>query len=929
MIRFSKNSTGRRGRLPRLALMLLTLTLGACNSARDTDSLMAQARQYRLKGETKAAIIELKNALQQAPDNARARLLLGEVYIDAGDAASAEKEVRKAQALGMGAAEIMPRLGKVMLMQGQFRKLLDDVKPDPSSPHQTELLVLRANAYLGLGDTAQARLLFDDLLAKNPDLAEAMLGQARIAALSQRLDLAMQYVEHALARHPGNIDCLRFKGDLLRLQGKSAAALLAYKQILTLQPGNAQAHIDSATLLIQDKKLAEARAEIDAARKISSNTLQVLYTQALLDFHEARYPAARDALQLILRVLPDHMPSLLLMGSVQTAMGSYLEAELSLRKFLDANPRHVYASKRLAGILLKSGRTDDALAVLEPVLEANQADVELLALAGQAQMQGRHFAKAADYFQAASDLAPQTASLHTSLGLSRLGAGESARAVAELEQATTLDDKNGKAGILLAMTHLRNQEYDKALLAVAAMEKHDGKNPLLQNLKGGILLSKHDLAGARAGFEQALALDPAYLPALDNLAQMDLAEKKPERARQRYEAALAKDKENVGLMTGLSKLALTQNNSAEAVRWLERATADHPEALTPALQLATLYLRTGAREKALKLAQATLASHPADPDALALLAQMQTANGNYEAGLENYTKLAALQPASAAVQLRIAYAKVALKDTDGALDSVKKALRLKEDWFEAQVLAATLLVDGKNYAEALAIAQTVQRQRPELPAGLTLEGDIWMAQHKPQDALRAYQRAFKMNQLPPLAIKIHQALLLAGKTREAGLHAAQWLQQHPGDPGFRFYQGSADLAAGRYKPAISSFEAIVRQDPKNVVALNNLAWAYQQDKDQRALATAERAYQLAAANPSILDTLGWILLEKGETGRALPLLQQARALTPNVPDIGYHLGLALMKSGDKRAARLQFEQLLAANKDFPQRAEVKAMLESL
>lgn len=107
MIRYSKNSTGRRGRAPRLALLLLTLTLGACNNARDTDSLMAQARQYRVKGETKAAIIELKNALQKTPDDARARLLLGEVYIDAGDVASAEKEVRKAQALGMFYGESM------------------------------------------------------------------------------------------------------------------------------------------------------------------------------------------------------------------------------------------------------------------------------------------------------------------------------------------------------------------------------------------------------------------------------------------------------------------------------------------------------------------------------------------------------------------------------------------------------------------------------------------------------------------------------------------------------------------------------------------------------------------------------------------------------------------------------------------------------
>lgn len=925
MPRFPLDSTGRRAG----AALLLALTLAACHSGRDSEALMAEARQYRARGETKAAIIELKNALQKTPNNAGARLLLGEVYIEAGDAASAEKEVRKAQALGMAAVEVLPRLGKVMLMQEQFQKLLDQVKPDPASPHQRELLVLRGNAYLGLGDTARAQALFDDLLAKNPDLAEAMLGQAKIAALSQRLDLAVQHIERALAKHPGNVECLRFKGNLLRLQGNDAGALLVYRQILALRPNNTQAHIEIATLLIQGKKLAEARVELQAARKSAPQSLLVMYTQALLDFNEAKYPAARDALQQILRVVPEHMQSILLMGSVQLATGAYLEAEFSMRKFLDANPRHVYASKRLAGLLLKNGKTEEAIAVLGPVLEANDKDVELLALAGQAQMQARHFAKASGYFQAASDLAPQTASLRTSLGLSRLGAGESARAVGELEQAIALDQHNSRAGILLTMTHLRNKEYDQALATLAAMERYDGKNPLLKNMKGGILLSKGDLAGARAGFEQALALDPAYLSALDNLAQMDVAEKNPDRARQRYEAALAGDKANVELMTALARLAFAQNNNAEAARWLERATREHPEAVTPALLLANLYQRSGEKDKALKLAQALQASHPSDPDALALLAQMQIAHGNYEAGLESYTKLAEWQPTSAAVQLRIAYAQLALKDKNGALDSVKKALRLKEDWFEAQVLAATLWVESKNYLEALAIARTVQRQRAALPAGLTLEGDIWMAQHQPQQALPVYQRAFEMGKLAPLAIKLHQALLLSGKTREANAHAAQWLQQNPAELSVRLYLAGVYLAGGEYKPAIGLFEAVVRQDPKHVVALNNLAWAYQQTKDERALATAERAYQLADGNPGVLDTLGWVLLDQGNTARALPLLRKARTLAPDATEIGYHLGLGLMKSGDKRAARAQFEQLLATNKDFPKRAEVKALLASM
>ena len=49
-------------------------------------------------------------------------------------------------------------------------------------------------------------------------------------------------------------------------------------------------------------------------------------------------------------------------------------------------------------------------------------------------------------------------------------------------------------------------------------------------------------------------------------------------------------------------------------------------------------------------------------------------------------------------------------------------------------------------------------------------------------------------------------------------------------------------------------------------------------------------------------------------------------MAPGVAEIRYHLGMGLAKSGDRRGARTQFEQLLALNKDFPARDEVKAML---
>jgi len=55
------------------------------------------------------------------------------------------------------------------------------------------------------------------------------------------------------------------------------------------------------------------------------------------------------------------------------------------------------------------------------------------------------------------------------------------------------------------------------------------------------------------------------------------------------------------------------------------------------------------------------------------------------------------------------------------------------------------------------------------------------------------------------------------------------------------------------------------------------------------LETAKRAYELAPASPPILDTYGWILVEKGQVAEGIKYLEQAAKLSPNAQDIQEHL----------------------------------------
>lgn len=917
-----------------LMLIISTVLIGGgmtgCGKAKDAQALISEATQYQQKGDYKAAIIQLKNALQKNPDNSEARYLLGTIYNKTGDLQSAEKELRRALSLGMSSTKVLPDLGQTLLRLGQFQKVLDETAQLSGNKDSAEISTLRGSASLALGKTKEAKGLFEQALEYKPDFPDALIGLARYSLSERDVEAATNFTEQAVTRNPEDADAWLFKGDLLRAQGEIDPAFAAYDRVIQLKPNSPSAYINKASIEIATGKFEAAKADIEAARKVAPGNLIVFYTQALLDFTQGKHAAALESLQQILSKSPEHLPSVLLAGAVQLALGSMPQAEQHLKFYIDRDPGNLYARKLLASVLLKNHEAQRAIAVLSSALKEAQQDPQLLALAGESYMQAKDFAKATEYFEKASSIAPESALLHTALSMSKLGQGENVHAVAELERATKLDPKSTQAGILLVMTHLRLKEFDKALATAKALEKEHPDNPLIQNLKGGSYLSKKDTRNARVSFEKALSLQPTYFPAAANLAQIDLQEKKPEAAKNRFESILEKDKKNIQAMAALSNLALSQGQNKEATAWLEKSQKENPDALQPAMLLAAYYLRSGEKQKSLALIKKVQGTHPGSPEILDLLSQAQFANNETANALESANKLVAMLPESAPAQFRLASIQMAAQNWTAASEALKKALVLKPNYLDARLAQIVLETRQENYERAITISRQVQKQYQKSPVGYVAEGDLLMKQKNPALAAKAYEHALSISRnQPTLIAKLHASLTQTGKGKEANVRLVQWLEEHPNDASIRLYLAEVYLASRQFKSAIEQYQTLLRQNPNYVPALNNLATAYQQEKNPLALEYAEKAYQLAANSPAILDTLGWILVEQGNVTRGLPLLQKANSLAPEAAEIRYHLVLGLAKSGDKASARKELEQLLAMGKNFPDIAEARTLLENM
>jgi putative PEP-CTERM system TPR-repeat lipoprotein len=904
---------------------VLVLMLSSCMRESHAD-LLARGKLAQKNGDVNAALILYKNALERMPDHAESRYLLAVAHIASGDAVSAEKEIRLAIRLGYPAEASLPVLARALLVQGQPQKALDETAPLAADGKNIALMCVRADSLLALDKLDEAKQLYAAVLRIQSNNGAAMIGLGRAAVLDGDIDAAHRYATQAHAAAPRDTDALMFRGDLFRAQNQAAQAIAMYDQVLAINPAHRTVHVEKSYLAIAIGKFAMAQQELDAAGKTTPGSVLLVYTQALLDFSQGKPGAARDSIARVLRVAPDHMPSVLLAGVISLQLGSLNQAEHHLRSYLEKHPDSLYARKMLTSTLLRLGQTPDALTVLAPALDTPDQDVQLLALAGESYMQARDFNKATEYFEKASTLEPKAASLRTSLALSKLGKGDPAQAISDLELAIRLDGNSHEAGMALVRTELGLQHLDKALAAVLALEQAQPDNAVVLDLKGTVLLARRDTDQARASFDRALALQPAFFPAAANLAQLELHAHHPQGARQYLQAFLDKNPTSVEAMTAMASIAAADNQMADATQWLEKARATAPNAVGPAVNLLAQYFRAGQVKKGRDLALQLQVSYPDNPDLLDLLGKSQLANGEQQSAVETYKKLAVALPRSAHVQMQVAALQLVSKRPMDAEAYLKVALAMQPDFPAAQLAMAELHVQRRQYELAQLIASNMQRYHPKASAGFQLEGDIHVAHDQPALALPAYEQAFAFSKTSELMIKTVSALRAAGRKEQGAKRLAQWMHVHPDDIRAQLYQAETLLADMQYQQAARLLEATLKQQPKHVIALNNLALAYQQSRDARAQQVAEQAYSLAPDHAVVMDTLGWILVEQGDFARAVSILQQASTKAPQARDIRFHLAMGLYKAGQKVAARKELELLVSGNMQFAQADDVRALL---
>jgi putative PEP-CTERM system TPR-repeat lipoprotein len=918
----------------RQALWLATVVaaLGAAGCSRDDpERLVSSARNYLTQGDTAAAVIQLRNALQQQPENGNARLLLGQALLATRDPIGAQKELRKAMEYGQPADSVLPSLARAMFELGEAGKLVSEfgdrtLGGDAEAPFKAML----GEALLQLGRLPEAAAAFSAAIAVDARHVPAQIGFARLLAAQGKLDEANQLIDRIVATHSDQAEAYALQSDLRLAQGDPAGSRQALERALRADPRYLPARYALITMLIDERRFEAAAEQVEQARAVRKGDLQVVYFEGLIALGRNDLSKAREAVQQVLKHVPDHVPSLVLAAAVELQEKQLAPAESYLRRALAIAPEHAGARRMLVRTHLGANQPAKALEAIQPLVAKDHSDPRLLMLAGETYLANGDMAQASLFFASASETESQRAPARTRLGQIALATGNVDAGIRELEAVSAM---NGpiQADLALIAGFMRRNDLDKALAAAFALEKKQPQSPLAQQLIGSIYATKKDSAKARQRFDRALELDPGYLPAAVSLAYLDLGDGKPAEARRRFELLVEKNPKNEQALLGLADMqARTGASPADVSATLMRAVAANPQSVSARLALIRQYLGSKDVKSALVAAQEASAAIPNDASILALLAQAQEAAGEPNQAVETLNRAASLRSSSPAALVQLAALYARRGDTAKSIDSLKRAQKIAPaDPVIARDLVVSFLKSGRP-EDAIREARALQSSAPKIAAGYLLEGDVHVTKKAWNDAELAYRSGLKLEpDSSLLASKLHSALLTGGKSSEADAFGKKWLADHPKDVTIRLYLGERALQARNFRSAVALYEAVLGIEPNHVIALNNLAWAASQVGDPKAIVYAERAARLAPDSAAVLDTFGVLLASKGDTAKGLEYLGKATTLAPNRHDIRLNYARVLAKAGQKDAARAELERLQAVKEDFQGKSEIAGLLKGL
>ncbi|MFH7044230.1 XrtA/PEP-CTERM system TPR-repeat protein PrsT [Paucibacter sp. JuS9] len=912
----------------RFVVLSSALLLAGCFGD-SAEALIEKAKEAVNKRDSRAATIYLKNALEKDSQNAEARFMLGRALVDIGDFRGALIELRKASELGFDPQEVVPLLAYSLLVTGDAKRVVADYAEfKPSTAAATAALkATLASAHLFLGNSEAALAAADQALAAGPNYPQAYLVKVKVFAASRRYDEALDLLNRVLLINQKLPEAYLLRGDILKSQNGDVQAIeKAYQDALTANARYVPAHVALIGLALSRKDMKAAQARLVPLLAAAPKHPDAIFIAAVVAFENGDLKTAQEKTQQILKLAPSNPRALQLMGVIDLKRGSLVQAETSLAKAAATLSDDDHVRLLLARAQIRAGSFDKALRGLRPMIERAVPSGDAISITAEALLLSGQVEAAQEYFARAAKLDPKDNRSRTVLALAET-VGDRPEQAISLLQSIAAGDEGTFPDLALINLLMSQKKYPQALDAIGKLQAKRPNDAVAPNLRGNLELARGNRALARTSYEAALTLDSTYYPALSAISKLEVADGRVDAAKARLEGYVAKVPDNVQAQLFLISLRERDNADANAViDSLRQLIRRFPGEVGPRIVLTKLQLMRRDQSGALGTAQEAVAAIGFTVETSDNLGQIQMAAGDVNLAIDTYAKLAKSLPNSSVPHMRQAEIYITQKNAPAAIQSLRRAIAISPDSAPALQMLVVLEMNAGQAKEALAVARSAQQKFKSSPFGHMLEGDLWASQKNWDAAAGAYRRGLDLVAAPELAVRLHRVLLRLPASARADEFQRQWLAQHSADPVFRMYLAGEAVKRSDFGLASSYYENVVKGNPQNIEALNNLAWTLARAGKPGALDVIRQAIKLAPQDGDLHDTMADIYASSNDWPKAVEAQKVALSLRPNWHEARLRLAKLYLRQGSKLQARQELETLQRLGEKHPLYKEVRAML---
>jgi Flp pilus assembly protein TadD len=362
---------------------------------------------YYVSGQASEAVPPLQSAVQLAPKNLDARLILGAALSQLKRNAEAETHWEEALKIDPSSKVAMDGLAKSLIADG----------------HYTAVISL-------LSSTARNK-------AMTLDLALAYAGAGKLSDASEVLNQALRT----------NLSSLDLTNALITVyvnQNRYQDAAKLAEKMVKLYPRSLRAEATYLSVLILNDEFERARPVGRKLLATAPHDFESLYLNGVLDREAGDYPAARSLLEQAVGLNPNHYNSRYNLGVVLTKLKDYVGAKEQLEKAIELGGAEPQIRFELVTTLRNLGETEQAQEQLKIYEQELQEKANRTLAAGKAAEAEQEFSKgeiqrAVDLYREAVAATPQDALLNYKLALALDRAGDTSNERVALNKAIEID----------------------------------------------------------------------------------------------------------------------------------------------------------------------------------------------------------------------------------------------------------------------------------------------------------------------------------------------------------------------------------------------------------------------------------------------------------------------------------------------------------